>query len=101
LLLIPLFIVPPTLYILNTFTNHLRNYIPNFFTITLPIPSPAQKFQSLQNSTIFYSTSSISSPPFLPIFIPPLSKPPTIKQFILPLLFLPALLSFIFFPLFP
>ncbi|WP_260865265.1 BCCT family transporter, partial [Staphylococcus capitis] len=99
LLLLPLFILRPTLYIFNTFTNPLANYIPNFFKITFTIPSPPHKFKSLQQSTIFYSPSSISSPPFLPIFIPPLSTRRTIKQFILRVLFLPALVSFLFFPL--
>jgi glycine betaine transporter len=33
-----LFIVGPTLYILNTFTNGLGNYIFNFFSMSLRIP---------------------------------------------------------------
>ena len=41
------------LYILNTFTNGLGNYIANFFSMSLRIPSGGQKFQWLQNWTIF------------------------------------------------
>lgn len=40
--LIGLFIVGPTLYILNTFTNGLGNYIANFFSMSLRIPSGGQ-----------------------------------------------------------
>ena len=39
LVLVGLFIVGPTLYILNTFTNGLGNYIANFFKMSLRIPS--------------------------------------------------------------
>ncbi len=46
--LIGLFIVGPTLYILNTFTNGLGNYIANFFSLRLRIPTGGQKFQWLQ-----------------------------------------------------
>ncbi|WP_186364571.1 BCCT family transporter, partial [Staphylococcus hominis] len=52
-------------------------------------------------STLYYSPCSLTSTPFLPLFIPRLSKPPSIPQFISPLLLLPPLLSFLSFTLFP
>ena len=42
IVLVGLFIVGPTLYILNTFTNGLGNYIANFFSMSLRIPSSQQ-----------------------------------------------------------
>lgn len=98
--LIGLFIVGPTLYILNTFTNGLGNYIANFFSMSLRIPSGGQKFQWLQNWTIFYWAWWISWAPFVGIFIARVSKGRTIKEFILGVLFVPALVCFIFFAVF-
>ncbi|HHC8904877.1 TPA: BCCT family transporter [Staphylococcus aureus] len=98
--LIGLFIVGPTLYILNTFTNGLGNYIANFFSMSLRIPTGGQKFQWLQNWTIFYWAWWISWAPFVGIFIARVSKGRTIKEFILGVLFVPALVCFIFFAVF-
>ncbi|WP_186309604.1 BCCT family transporter, partial [Staphylococcus epidermidis] len=49
----------------------------------------------ISTSTLYYSPSSLTSTPFVPLFIPPLSKPPSITEFISPLLLLPALVTFI------
>lgn len=100
IVLVGLFIVGPTLYILNTFTNGLGNYIANFFSMSLRIPSSQQKFQWLQNWTIFYWAWWVSWAPFVGIFIARVSRGRTIKEFILGVLFVPALVCFIFFAVF-
>ncbi|WP_391556856.1 BCCT family transporter, partial [Staphylococcus saprophyticus] len=80
--------------------------INNFFQIPTslqpfpPIPPPKQT-NFPQHSTIFYSSSSILYPPFIPFFIPPISKPPTLKQLLLPTIIYPTLPSMLFFPIFP
>lgn len=88
IVLIGLFIVGPTLYILNTFTNGLGNYIFNFFSMSLRIPmNGGEKFQWLQNWTIFYWAWWVSWAPFVGIFIARVSRGRTIKEFILGVLF--------------
>ncbi|HFV7545436.1 TPA: BCCT family transporter [Staphylococcus aureus] len=68
--------------------------------MSLRIPSGGQKFQWLQNWTIFYWAWWISWAPFVGIFIARVSKGRTIKEFILGVLFVPALVCFIFFAVF-
>ena len=46
--LIGLLLLGQRFYILNTFTNGLGNYIANFFSMSLRIPSGGQKFQWLK-----------------------------------------------------
>ena len=54
IVLIGLFLVGPTLYILNTFTNGLGNYIFNFFSMSLRIPMDnGAKFQWVQIGLYF------------------------------------------------
>ena len=99
--LIALFCVGPTLNILNTFTNSLGDYIANFFNMSLRIPqSGGEKFQWLQQWTIFYWAGWVSWAPFVGIFIARVSRGRTIKEFILGVLFVPALVCFLFFAVF-
>ncbi len=99
--LVVLFCVGPTLHILNTFTNSLGNYIANFFNMSLRIPqSGGEKFQWMQNWTIFYWAWWVSWAPFVGIFIARVSRGRTIKEFILGVLFVPALVCFLFFAVF-
>ncbi|MEB6570045.1 BCCT family transporter [Staphylococcus auricularis] len=100
LVLIALFFVGPTLEILNTFTNSLGSYIANFFDMSLRIPHDDDKFQWLQDWTIFYWAWWISWAPFVGIFIARVSRGRTIKEFILGVLFVPALVCFFFFAVF-
>ena len=101
IVLIILFCVGPTLNILNTFTNSLGDYIANFFNMSLRIPqSGGEKFQWLQQWTIFYWAWWVSWAPFVGIFIARVSRGRTIKEFILGVLFVPALVCFLFFAVF-
>ena len=99
--LIALFCVGPTLNILNMFTNSLGDYIANFFNMSLRIPQAGgEKFQWLQQWTIFYWAWWVSWAPFVGIFIARVSRGRTIKEFILGVLFVPALVCFLFFAVF-
>ncbi|WP_186311340.1 BCCT family transporter, partial [Staphylococcus haemolyticus] len=62
---------------------------------------PPKQTNFPQHSTIFYSSSSLLYPPFIPLFIPPISKPPPLKQLILRTIIYPTLPSLFFFPIFP
>ena len=93
--LLVLFCVGPTLNILNMFTNTLGDYIANFFKMSLRIPqSGGEKYQWLQQWTIFYWAWWISWAPFVGIFIARVSRGRTIKEFILGVLFVPAFVCF-------
>lgn len=99
--LLVLFCVGPTLNILNMFTNTLGDYIANFFKMSLRIPqSGGEKYQWLQQWTIFYWAWWISWAPFVGIFIARVSRGRTIKEFILGVLFVPAFVCFLFFAVF-
>lgn len=101
LLLIMLFIVGPTLYILNMFTNTLGLYIANFFGMSFRISPLNEAGRTwIDNWTIFYWAWWISWAPFVGIFIARISKGRTIKEFMLGVLFVPALVCFIFFAVF-
>ncbi|UXV41778.1 BCCT family transporter [Staphylococcus simulans] len=101
IVLIVLFAVGPTLFTLNNFTNSLGNYIYNFFGMSLRIPqNGGEKFQWMQNWTVFYWAWWISWAPFVGIFIARVSRGRTIKEFILGVLFVPALVCFFVFAVF-
>jgi choline-glycine betaine transporter len=83
------------------FTNTLGDYIANFFKMSLRIPqSGGEKYQWLQQWTIFYWAWWISWAPFVGIFIARVSRGRTIKEFILGVLFVPAFVCFLFFAVF-
>ena len=69
--------------------------------MSLRIPmNGGEKFQWLQNWTIFYWAWWVSWAPFVGIFIARVSRGRTIKEFILGVLFVPALVCFFFFAVF-
>ncbi|KKB37415.1 BCCT family transporter [Bacillus thermotolerans] len=101
LLLILLFIVGPTMYILNMFTHTLGTYITDFFHMSLRLAPLDEEDRSWINSwTIFYWAWWISWAPFVGIFIARISKGRTIKEFLFGVLLLPSLVCFIFFAVF-
>lgn len=100
-LLLILFIVGPTLYILNMFTNTLGNYISDFFDMSLRLAPLDNDNRSWINAwTIFYWAWWVSWAPFVGIFIARISKGRTVKEFMLGVLLVPALVCFIFFAVF-
>lgn len=100
-LLVLLFAVGPTLYILNMFTSTIGSYITNFFDMSFRISPLNEAGRTwIDNWTIFYWAWWISWAPFVGIFIARISRGRTIKQFMLGVLFVPALVCFIFFAVF-
>ncbi|MGM7700642.1 BCCT family transporter [Pseudalkalibacillus sp. Hm43] len=101
LLLVLLFIVGPTLYILNMFTQSVGGYITNFFNMSFNIaPLNEENRTWVNNWTIFYWAWWVSWSPFVGIFIARISRGRTIKEFMLGVLFVPSLVCFIFFSVF-
>lgn len=100
-LLILLFTVGPSMYILNMFTNTLGTYISDFFEMSLRLAPLDEKNRGWINSwTIFYWAWWISWAPFVGIFIARISKGRTVKEFLFGVLLLPSLVCFIFFAVF-
>ncbi|MCV9888616.1 MULTISPECIES: BCCT family transporter [Metabacillus] len=100
-LLLILFIVGPTLYILNMFTTTLGGYITNFFDMSFRLSPLNEEGRTwIDNWTIFYWAWWVSWAPFVGIFIARVSKGRTVKEFLLGVLIVPAIVCFIFFAVF-
>ncbi|MFD2707154.1 BCCT family transporter [Salibacterium lacus] len=101
ILLIALFIVGPTIYILDMFTSTMGNYLSNFFDMSFrsaPLDDGTRGW--IDSWTIFYWAWWISWSPFVGIFIARISKGRSIKEFMLGVLFVPSVVCFVFFAVF-
>lgn len=100
-LVITLFIVGPSIYILNMFTTTIGNYLGNFINMSFDLkPVTPDKQEWIKDWTIFYWAWWISWAPFVGMFIARVSKGRTIKQFIAGVLLAPTLVTIIFFSVF-
>lgn len=100
-LLILMFVVGPTILILNMFTDSLGGYVQNLVQMSFRIaPLNDEQRSWINNWTIFYWAWWISWSPFVGIFIARVSKGRTIREFIIGVLLLPTLVSFIWFAVF-
>ncbi|WP_409273197.1 glycine betaine uptake BCCT transporter [Neobacillus sp. SCS-31] len=100
-LLILIFIVGPTILILNIFTDSLGGYIQNIVQMSFRIAPFNEEHRSWINSwTIFYWAWWISWAPFVGIFIARVSRGRTIREFVIGVLLLPAIVSFLWFAVF-
>ena len=96
LLVLFLFVVGPTVFILGTFTQTMGDYLTHL---------PAMAFQTgvfegaswLNSWTIFYWAWWISWTPFVGMFIARISKGRTIRQFVIYVILVPSLVSFVWF----
>ncbi len=96
LLVLFLFVVGPTVFILGVFTESLGGYLTHL---------PAMSFRTgamggaewLSAWTIFYWAWWISWTPFVGMFIARISKGRTIRQFVLYVIIIPSLVSFVWF----
>ncbi|MEL4026016.1 glycine betaine uptake BCCT transporter [Lysinibacillus endophyticus] len=100
-LLILMFIVGPTILILNMFTDSLGGYIQNIVQMSFRIAPLNDEHRSWINDwTIFYWAWWISWAPFVGIFIARVSRGRTIREFVIGVLLLPTVVSFIWFTVF-
>ncbi|MBV6685124.1 BCCT family transporter [Rossellomorea sp. RS05] len=101
LLVICVFILGPTLLILNLFTDTFGAYLQNIIQMSFRIsPLDNDHREWINNWTIFYWAWWISWSPFVGIFIARVSKGRTIREFLIGVLLLPALVSFFWFAVF-
>src|SRR5690625_3398752 len=100
-LIILMFIVGPTMYILNMFTSTIGNYLSNFIQMSFEAkPVNVSQHEWLNDWTIFYWAWWISWAPFVGMFIARVSKGRTIKEFIAGVMLAPTLVTLIFFSVF-
>lgn len=100
-LLVLMFIVGPTILILDMFTDTIGGYIQNIIQMSFRIAPLNEDHRSWINGrTIFYWAWWISWSPFVGIFIARVSRGRTIREFIIGVLLLPALVSFFWFAVF-
>ncbi|AQQ10179.1 Glycine betaine transporter OpuD [Sedimentisphaera cyanobacteriorum] len=98
-LLLFMFIVGPTSFIMNTFTNTLADYMSNLLDMSLST-NPFTSYQWTQTWTIFYWAWWISWSPFVGLFVASISRGRTIREFIIGALLVPTILSFAWFSVF-
>ncbi|MDA8235539.1 MAG: BCCT family transporter [Clostridia bacterium] len=98
-LLVFVFTLGPTTFILQNFFNSTGIYVQNFFTMSLWM-DPIQQSDWLRSWTVFYWAWWIAWAPFVGMFIARISKGRTIREFVLGALIAPTLLDMIFFGIF-
>lgn len=94
MLLLFMFAVGPTSFILNLTTASLGEYLQNFLSMSLAT-EPVKQTGWVNGWTIFYWAWWIAWAPFVGGFIARISKGRTIKEFILGVLVAPVIFSFI------
>ncbi|MCU9614437.1 BCCT family transporter [Caldibacillus lycopersici] len=101
LLLAIMFIVGPSLLILNLFTDTIGNYLQDLLRMSFRLSPLDEENRTWINTwTIFYWAWWIAWSPFVGIFIARVSKGRTIREFILCVLLLPSIIGFFWFATF-
>ena len=101
ILLVILFIVGPTLLILNMMTAGTGDYLNTLIYNSLDVaPLNEQKEQWLQTWTIYYWGWWMSWSPFVGLFIARISKGRSIREFVCGVLGVPVVISIIWFTVF-
>jgi glycine betaine transporter len=96
ILLLFLFVVGPTVFILNTFVESLGGYLANL----IPMSFRSGAFSDdawLASWTIFYWAWWISWSPFVGTFIARISRGRTIREFVVGVILVPSVVSFVWF----
>ncbi|KFC65893.1 BCCT family transporter [Massilia sp. LC238] len=99
LLAVAVFLLGPTVAIIDTFTNTLGSYASELVRMSLR-STPFRDSSWVGNWTIFYWAWWISWSPFVGLFIARVSRGRTIREFILGTVLAPSLAAFIWFSIF-
>lgn len=95
------FIVGPTVVILNYFPNALGSYLAEFFEMSSRTANSGEETATWLNSwTIFYWAWWTSWSPFVGMFIARISRGRTIREFVIVVLLVPTVVSIIWFSIF-
>lgn len=93
------FVLGPTVAILDTFTSTLGSYITEFVRMSLRL-TPFRTDPWVTDWTIFYWAWWISWSPFVGMFIARVSRGRTIKEFVIGAMLAPSLVGFVWFSVF-
>ncbi len=99
LLALAVFLLGPTVAIIDTFTNTLGSYASELVRMSLR-STPFRDSTWVGNWTIFYWAWWISWSPFVGLFIARVSRGRTIREFILGTVLAPSLAAFVWFSIF-
>ncbi|WP_159627558.1 BCCT family transporter [Massilia puerhi] len=99
LLALVVFLVGPTVAIIDTFTSTLGNYATEFVRMSLRA-TPFRDSTWVGAWTIFYWAWWISWSPFVGLFIARVSRGRTIREFIVGTMLAPSLAAFVWFSIF-
>ncbi|MBB5172356.1 glycine betaine transporter [Texcoconibacillus texcoconensis] len=101
ILLIILFTVGPTVFILDIFTHSIGTYIHNLPAMSFRLAPFDEDIRGWIDSwTIFYWAWWIAWSPFVGIFIARVSKGRSIREFVFAVLFVPSIVGFFWFSTF-
>lgn len=99
LLALVVFVLGPTVAIIDTFTSTLGNYLTEIVRMSLRA-TPFRDGNWVGNWTIFYWAWWISWSPFVGLFIARVSRGRTIREFIIGTVLAPSLAAFLWFSIF-
>lgn len=99
LLALTVFVLGPTVAIINTFTNTLGDYITQFVRMSLRL-TPFRESTWVGDWTVFYWAWWVSWSPFVGLFIARVSRGRTIREFVIGTVLAPTLAAFIWFSVF-
>ncbi|MGB6409486.1 MAG: BCCT family transporter [Planococcus donghaensis] len=91
-LMVFVFIAGPTVFIMETFTLALGDYITNFVQYSLRL-EPYENGQWVQGWTIFYWAWAIAWSPFVGAFVARVSRGRTIREFVMGVLVIPPAIA--------
>ncbi|MBA3599399.1 MAG: BCCT family transporter [Methylibium sp.] len=99
LLALTIFVVGPTVAIIDTFTNTLGSYLSEFIRMSLRM-TPFRENTWVGGWTVFYWAWWISWSPFVGLFIARVSRGRTIREFVIGTVLAPTLAVFVWFSVF-
>ncbi|HMB01916.1 MAG TPA: BCCT family transporter [Spirochaetota bacterium] len=99
LLLLFVFLVGPTAYILNILSSTTGEYFSSLISMSMSV-NPFEGYDWIKNWTLFYWACWISWSPFVGLFVASISRGRTIREFVLGALLVPTLITFIWFATF-
>ncbi|MBO1005326.1 BCCT family transporter [Pseudogracilibacillus auburnensis] len=99
-LMLYVFITGPTVFILNSFTQGLGDYVTHFIEYSLRLSPYSGGRLWVREWTIFYWAWTIAWSPFVGAFIGRVSRGRTIREFILGVLIIPPLISLLWVAVF-
>lgn len=99
LLMVFVFVAGPTVFILNTFTLGIGDYISTFFKTSLRL-TPYKGGTWVRDWTIFYWAWVIAWSPFVGAFIARVSRGRTIREFVIGVLVIPPAIALLWIAVF-